>query len=425
MKREKRFTRRLPAVGGALIALALALGGGGCELEVGDTIPNVSCLPGGQNPCQSGFVCATNHQCVVASAAACRPACGGGTRCNPSTLECVSVVDASVGVHGPDASSRSEAGADARGDGMDAGLAETAMSDAANGEMQPPVDSQVTCRDLACTCSGPSSCDSGICGNEDAVTTAVIKANGGNSFCTQPCCTSADCSASTVCFAAGTGGNYCVPPEWIGRVAGLGQGIGGATCKVGSDCRSGLCTSASSGTCADPCCSTPRAVAGDAGATDKGSQCATGAVCRFSTFPGNTNDTHYAAWCSPPGAGMLAPGSPCAIDGVCASDRCGVGFGCEAICRSTNDCANGFACSYSAGPFANKDIAAGCMPAMGTLAEGSTCKNNGDCETNFCDSGKCSDVCFSDSDCIKGWHCRPVKISLSNGGYEDILSCGS
>ena len=76
---------------------------------------------------------------------------------------------------------------------------------------------------------------------ELTVSTPLYMANNSTNFCTKPCCTTADCDSSTVCFATGAGGNYCVNPTWIGRTATFGTATGGAACKVDSDCRSGLC----------------------------------------------------------------------------------------------------------------------------------------------------------------------------------------
>ena len=93
----------------------------------------------------------------------------------------------------------------------------------------------------------------------------------------------------------------------------------------------------------------------------------------------------------------------------------------------------GLACSYTPGPFMNKDVAVGCVAANGQIAEGHSCMNNGDCITAFCDlsnpppaKGVCSDVCFADSDCtVPGWRCRPAKYTTGTGVILYILSCGT
>ncbi len=423
MRRVDGLAGRLAATGAAAIALALFVGEGGCELEVGDTIPDYDCQPasaGAPDPCPPSLICSVGtHKCVSASAP-CQPTCPSGMQCDRVTAQCTVRLDASVPFHKPDAGAHLDAG-DARAEAAgDEGLGDTGEAGGNDAMWGPEISSD--CRGLTCACAGASFCDSNLCSAMQTVTAPVAELNNNINFCTKPCCTSADCTTSTVCFAAGTGGNYCISPASIGRVAPLGTSIGGVTCKIASDCRSGLCVN---GTCADTCCST----------TDQGTECATGSICRFSTFPGNVSDTHYTAWCSPPGNGTVAGGGACGLDGVCASNRCGVAiaYGCETACRSSKDCGSSLACAYTAGPFMSKDLAAGCVPMMGNGAEGTSCRTNNDCATNFCDTtgspsgtmGHCSSVCFADSDCtIKDWHCRPANVTLANVPYY-VLSCGT
>ena len=432
MKRVDRASGRLAAVGAAAIILTLFVGEGGCELEVGDTLPDFDCAPASGtalDPCPPGFACAPiTRKCTATATLSCppsHPSCPTGMQCDRATARCAVRLDGAgdTGAGHADASVHAEAGTDARGEAsLDVGDALPG-----DGEAMAPEEAPPTCRGLTCNCAGAFACDSGVCIGQDTITTPVWMQNSMASFCTKPCCTSADCSESTVCFAPGTGGNYCVKPSWIGRVAPLGSGIGGAMCKIDSDCQSGLCSN--SGTCADTCCSTADQSMPDAAAR---TQCAAGTLCRFSAFPGNVSDTHYTAWCSPPGNGMEQGASPCAIDGVCASNRCaGLPSVCESACRSSANCGPGMACAYTAGPFMNKDIAAGCVPANAAGALGASCRNNGDCVTNFCDTSvtsmaHCSDVCFSDADCTKmDWHCRPANVTLSSGLTYHILSCGT
>jgi hypothetical protein len=417
MDPAKRFASRVAAATCAAIFFALFVCGGGCELVVGDSVPDYNCLPSADNACPIGFSCDSNTRKCVATEGTCHPTCPGSMRCDPATLRCKAFVDAAVvDARRPDSSpAHPDANTDARGDAPGDAPEDAVGESLADG--QP--ESTMACRGLACDCAGASFCDSGVCGTESEVTTPVFSANNSSNFCTQPCCRSEDCSPSTVCFAAGTGGNYCVPPAWLGRSTILGTGIGGAKCTGSSGCRSGVC---SSGACADTCCSS----------ADKSGQCATGTICRYSTFPGNGTDTHYTAWCSPQGAGTIAGGSNCPIDGACVSNRCTATI-CEAACRNSADCGNGLACSYTPGPLNSKDFAAGCVYANGQRAEGGACTNNNDCVTDFCDlnpstpsMGRCSDVCFADSDCtVPGWRCRPARYQYSTGVTLYILSCGS
>ncbi|MBM65314.1 MAG: hypothetical protein CMH55_03655 [Myxococcales bacterium] len=74
--------------------------------------------------------------------------------------------------------------------------------------------------------------------------------------CRQPCCTSGECPNRHICRqervpvpgASDWQVNLCipVPPAFT-----LGTSVGGATCAVAGDCRSGICTS---GRCVDACC---------------------------------------------------------------------------------------------------------------------------------------------------------------------------
>lgn len=232
------------------------------------------------------------------------------------------------------------------------------------------------------------------------------------SFCTQSCCSSADCPRTTVCFGTGGGGNYCVAPSWIGRNGDLGTGVGGAACQGEGDCFSGLCVNSM---CADTCCSTAQ----------ESSACASGTVCRFAAFPGAGFDTHETAWCGA-AIGTTAGGSPCVGDGTCQSGKCDI-TRCEAVCRSSADCTGGMECSYGLAPTtlpSNSDIVAGCVTSTGTAANGTTCSSNADCQSAFCDGfGHCTDVCVTDADCKAGMHCVPDAVKVQ-GNYS-VLCCES
>jgi hypothetical protein len=427
MRRVQRRGGSIALAGAAATALAIVAAGGGCELVVGDSLPEFACEPNVADACPAGSVCIPATRRCANRTGTCTPgapsACSGGEACDPNTLHC-----------GSGSAGLSEAGADATADGRaqeaaDSGMKGDALAldhaapdgaapeDSGQAGTEATSDAPIACRGLTCTCSGQSFCDSGICADNVTVTPEVYKASGNNNFCTQPCCTSADCNPNTVCFGTGRGGNYCVAPQWIGRVVNIGTAIGGTACKNGSECRSGLCAN---GACADTCCST----------SHQGSQCAAGTLCRFAAFPGTGFDTHVTASCG--AATGAAPGSICAIDGVCQSGKCsapGPGSArCEAVCRSSGDCSANQACAYNIGPsvMSTQDIVAGCVAAMGTGAVGSNCQMNGDCATNFCDGTHCTDVCFSDNDCPTGVPCRPRVITEPfGGGMYEILSCGS
>jgi hypothetical protein len=352
----------------AILAVAFA-SSGGCELVVPDTVPAFSCIPA-PDSCPSGAVCApATKQCVVLSLACPTVGCEAGLICDTATLACVP---------GP----------------VDAG-------------------SPSRCNSSGCPCSGPSDCTSGICGDELTVSADVYDAANETSFCTKPCCTSADCDGSTVCFATASGGNYCVSPSWLGRSSKLGALSSGATCASDSDCRSGLCAGTS---CADTCCSTAQSA----------TECSAGTSCQFGTFPGKTFDVHYAAYCAPaPGTGTN--GTSCTSSSQCIGDLCASGS-CHDACRNSADCGSSSQeCGYAISPVATSALIAACSSSLGTGAEGSSCQNNNGCQSGFCDatSNQCTDVCYSDSDCtVEGWRCRPEVVVLGGVSFS-YLACGS
>jgi hypothetical protein len=214
-----------------------------------------------------------------------------------------------------------------------------------------------------------------------------------------------------VCFGSGQGGNYCVKPLWLGRVApGAGAVNGGSSCSNGSQCRSGLCTG---GTCADTCCSL----------TDS-AQCS-GEQCTFGAFPGATSlDTHFTARCGPP-RGLYGYEASCAgddqcIGGLCSPDPTGTGSYCTNACRSSDDCAPGATCLLDE---RGTDIYFACFPSSG-LAQGAKCSTNDQCLGAWCGTGnQCSNICFTDAQCIQGWRCTPQPDVLATGTYL-VLGCG-
>jgi len=395
--------------------VALLSGGGGCELAVSDSIPSFTCLPNAADSCPSGSVCVpATHECVPRSVT-CTPGapsgCAGGTRCDAQTLRCLpaaTALDASG-----DEDARPTPPLDSTPDSPDVLVADARERDGPIGDgpdvTVPDATPDGGCRGVTCRCSGANDCDSMICADQLTQTTALYTAVGSMNFCTQPCCTSADCPGSTVCFGTGGGGNYCVLPKWIGRTGGLGTGQGGSACTGGAECRSGLCTGSA---CADTCCSTAQ----------EASECASGTVCRFAAFPGNGFDSHETAWCGP-AIGTLSGGTICSFDTACQSGKCG--GRCEVACRSSMDCGTGLACSYGLAPTlpTNKDIVEACMTATGSTANGGNCSANNDCQSAFCDGSHCTDACVTDGDCKPGLHCRPVVVQVQ-GSYS-VLACES
>jgi hypothetical protein len=390
----------------ALLASVLATlvgAGGGCEIGIGGDVPAFECVQG-PAVCPGNQVCdPSSHQCVAPCSVT---NCSSGLECDTNTNLCV-VADA-----GDDEAST-----------VDSSMPD---ADAANApeEAAPPVDTGTAnetgpCRGLLCPCSGGAACDSTICADSSVVPTNLWNAAGQVSFCTQPCCTSADCGAGTVCYAAGgspaAAGNYCINPLWVGRSAALGAQPGGGSCTTGRDCHSGLCVGSS---CADPCCTTA--------GTNEPNECASGTTCRFAKFPGATAaDTNFVAWCGQGGSGQN--GSTCNNDSSCASELCNGSAGCADACRNTADCSAGESCAYVNPPAPNDSaVVAACFSGAGNAAQGSSCTTDGDCRSQFCDTTithECSDVCFSNGDCKTGWRCRPATLVVGGGNFS-VLACG-
>jgi hypothetical protein len=269
------------------------------------------------------------------------------------------------------------------------------------------------CTGTLCTCNNASDCASHICAQSLTVGTSLYAAAGNKNFCTQPCCTSADCASGTVCFASGQGGNYCVNPAWIGRAApGAGAGGGGASCSTGNQCRSGLCTGSS---CADTCCSLDNSA----------SECG-GGQCTFGAFPGTGFDTHYTARCGP-ARGLYDAGVSCSGDdqcqgGLCVSYRSGLY--CTNACRTDAECGAGAGCLIDQRGI---DVYFACFPSTGSM-QGTQCSTDVQCLGDWCiptsTVNMCSGVCFTDADCtVLGWRCTPQPDQLPTGNYL-VLGCG-
>jgi hypothetical protein len=402
------------ALAAAASAIATVLAAGGCELAIGDAVPAFACDPG-PDTCPQGTVCdPARHQCVAFCTVS---NCPGNMQCDAATHLCI-MVDSSVV---PMGDAPVDNTADASSDQGDEGDVTVNLGDA-GGDSTPsegaPYEANTgesgVCSALICKCVGNAACDSRICADQLAVGTGLYTAAASTNFCTKPCCTSADCDGSTVCYAT-SGGRYCVLPAWLQRSQQLGTAVGGDSCSSNASCRSGLCTG---GTCADTCCSTALG----------GSQCGSGTECSFGAFPGTaTFDQGYTSYCSP-GNGTLLNGAMCNISSDCVSNRCDFNV-CRDACRSTADCGQGYACEYSRDRGSNGVFAA-CYPytQAGPTPLGGSCQSSSECVTGFCDptAMQCTDVCFADSDCssVSGWRCRPEQITVQGGGMADVLCCG-
>ncbi|MDP9034626.1 MAG: hypothetical protein M3O50_07440 [Myxococcota bacterium] len=419
--------RRAHALARALSA-AILFGSGACELAVRDAIPLFLCEPG-SGTCPTSQVCApSTHRCVPTSQACTVGGCPARMQCDNGTLACVPAEASVVAVDG---SSGDDAtmGED-EGEGSLADVSGAFTDATAPGDELAPLDAAAPeaaarCHGgIGCGCSVSRDCNSGLCVNQPgAVTRDIWNASRRHAFCSETCCTSADCDPGSVCFATGVGGNYCVPAGWLGdRAAAPGVKAGGEECVQESECRSGLCAM---GACADTCCS------GRAG-----NQCGPGSACRFGDFQGANFDSHHTARCASPTVGGSANAVDCTSNGACRSNLC-VGPGgnfpsCHDACRGAGDCSGqNQVCSYIAAGNTTGDVFAACVTAGAPVngqQQGMACRSASDCQSGLCDGmGQCTDVCFADSDCpFAGWHCRPTNMSVfgGGGGTYSVLTCG-
>jgi hypothetical protein len=398
---------------GCVLVLAAS---GGCEVAVGDTVPGFYCYSNTQGACPDDEACNTQHQCVPKCTMA---SCRSGMVCSNIGPTAGLCIDSSV-VPPDDGSAP---------DVTEAASNETSVADSnvppdtsvgPDTFVPPPDSSDSACTGSLCSCAGDSYCASGVCAGVLDVGAGLYAAAGKVDFCTTPCCTSAECEPGLVCYAtssSASAGNYCVPPQWLMRSTTLGSGTGGQTCTASSECRSGLCDT-TSGTCADTCCSTKQS----------GTECATGMTCGFGNFPGvATFDTNFTPLCG--SFGTTPNGGNCNSSSQCESGLCtsgGFSPTCQDPCRSSSDCAGqNFSCSID--HLQGSGVYGLCFPYQGGNADGAMCQSNADCQSNFCNGAMiCSNICFANTDCPAGLHCRPEYVMMLSrgGGAASVLSCG-
>jgi hypothetical protein len=361
------------------VALAVtACSAAGCEAIVGDTIPTFACSGTSASACPGNQICAPAlGKCVDRATACTLVACSGGLSCDPGTQLCITgAVDG-----GP---------IDGTVPDIDSGGADTSL---------PDVAIDAGCTDTGCPCTRNGDCASNMCEDSSVLTSAVT-----GKICTKPCCASSECGADNVCFAAGTGGNYCVPKGVVNRNVALGDSLGGAACADASSCRSGLC--GTNGKCLDACC------------TD--TSCTNGTQCAY-----NTETGHNVLQCATVSPGTRLQDATCTSNGECHGNFCYndpvLGGTCEVPCCNSSVCGAGDAC------FDVQVTAPDWVPLcvsgqqLGSAKLGETCTVKTDCITGHCLGGKCTDVCCSDADCaaVQGWICQPL---LAESGI--FLRCG-
>jgi hypothetical protein len=329
----------------------------GCQAIVGSDVPSFRCV--GTSP----------------------SACPAGLTCDPVQGRCVKTVTAPV---------------DADADAGEASIEEDAESPIEDaGKDAPVVDADAGPLPVGGGCRVDADCASRLCGDGTLLTASVVQTTG--AVCTQTCCDSADCPNGSVCFGPGTGGKYCVRGTQLQRdVPTSGGSKGGGSCTKNTDCRSGLCDQ---NKCADTCC--------------VDAECTGGAVCRFGVLQG-----HFTQKCEN-GAGLKADGLQCADNGECKSGACYNTSAPPALCRpaccGAKNCGGGKCATLILPP----DTINVCVGGGGTGALGSSCAQDNDCKSDFCnpDDKTCAEVCCTDQDCTSfgnDYRCRPTSKPASN-----------
>jgi hypothetical protein len=131
--------------------------------------------------------------------------------------------------------------------------------------------------------------------------------------------------------------------------------------------------------------------------------------------------------------GPAAVGSPCRVDGDCASLLCGTstiltttitsGSGpvCTKTCCTSADCPSGTVC-FSGGTGGNYCVAAAkalrTPPATGGKSPGATCSGSPECRSGLCQLGRCLDTCCLVGACSAGTTCRVSTITSPTPAHD-------
>lgn len=200
----------------------------------------------------------------------------------------------------------------------------------------------------------------------------------------------------------------------------------GLPCRIGDDCKSGLCGTSTmltqpilDGTgpiCTKTCCTS--------------ADCDDGFVCFGGGTGGNYCVPAAKAERTPPSSGGKAPGNTCSTNSACRSGACVAGRCLDTCCLAT-DCKAGTLCQVAnvEGPGPSHDTWV-CAPenANATKNVGDTCFNEpNECKNNNCiggGSGVCRPSCCSMKDCwsqgLSDGHCR-----YADSGNDQIKFCTS
>ena len=240
----------------------------------------------------------------------------------------------------------------------------------------------------------------------------------------------AGCTATQTCEYRWTNSNN--QHACSETTATLGTKLGGEICTADTECRSGNCDSY----CVGPGCNVQRCVdfcdhhGGGVGS------CATGTVCEIATA---TLPMAYAyATCGLDNNGTRTNGQSCSALSPCVWGTASCVNGtCAQPCGEDAHCPSGFHCSMrgnrvTTGTWGNDTPTGGAgQPAIETvpvcLADtgagahdrrgGAACTQNGDCQSQFCDStlNVCVEPCVADASCPVGLTCEPVYMRPQAG----------
>jgi hypothetical protein len=360
MNRRPRNNRRAMVYVSVAIAWLV-----GCQVIVGSDVPEFTCAGDAPGNCPTGMTCDIR-----------------AGRCISGQI--------------------SEAGGDQVSPSADAGDASNDRNDGSD------------TKTLGRECSTDRPCPEGLICGTSSILRGETLAPEGKQICTKPCCSSADCPDSFVCFNPATSGSYCVEATRVRRSP-TGATAAGADCIDSKDCRSGLCKG---GRCVDSCCSD----------TD----CTGGSVCQKTTV--DVPPPAKIGWaCAAKVAGATLPsgancsgGTSCPGGNCCENRNC-LGspvVRCRPPCCTTNDCKSAggefAACAY-AQISGTSDQTRFCIDQanVGVLTIGDTCNSNFDCQSFLCapvldtdTDKKCSEPCCEDANCPTDRVCRPTPNGL-------------
>lgn len=332
------------------IFAALTIGVIGCQIIIPSDVPEFRCVGEDPSSCPSGLICVRGD-------------------CLPPSTE------------------TGDGGSDGRGE-----------------DARPDADADSGPFDLGGRCVGDVDCKAGLlCGTSTILTAAMIRSG---SVCTKSCCSSADCADGFVCFATGTGGNYCVSAASADRTPTANGAAPGEDCTRGNQCRSGLCRD---GRCLDTCC-------GD-------DECKAGTVCRITSVEGPTLDggtvVRHTTWACALGNvdGKDNGDTTCLGSLECKNNNCAFSrpgsLRCNPTCCNANDCTalpglENNVCGYAT---SGTDRLKQCFePNSDGKVDGTPCVSSSDCQSRFCDAVEpktCVRPCCTNADCPAGQGCRP------------------